>query len=178
MILSFTIPKIVCRVAVYFAAGVVVLSVHACTGNDVSAEQAAAPVVMTPFALRNLDGETVEADDLLGKILVINFWGIWCASCLAEMPDLQRLHEQYSADPEVEILAIDYFDAPDAVREWITEHGYTFQVLLDDDYVMDAEIDVFPTTWFVDRQGRIVHTKTGATDTLFQEFGRKVEALK
>ncbi len=46
-----------------------------------------------PF--RSLDGATVTLSDLRGKVVLINFWGTWCAPCLQEIPELVRLSHQF-----------------------------------------------------------------------------------
>ena len=55
---------------------------------------------------------------------------------------------------------------------------FDFPVLLDDGYVRKAGVVSFPTTWFVDRQGRIVFVQEGWSKHLVEEFGWRIEALK
>ncbi len=141
-------------------------------------ERIAEPEAISPFSLTALDGSTVSYETMTGKVVVINFWGVWCGPCVIEMPELQKFYEQYKADPDVIVLTIDTGDDPDEVREWIAEHEYTFPVLLDDGYVDEVDVNAFPTTWFIDREGRIVFQKRGASEKLAEEFGWRVEALR
>ena len=132
-----------------------------------------------PFELETLDGETVELDDLRGKIVVVNFWGIWCYWCVIELPELQQLHERYAGDPNVVVLTINNDPNPDQVPAWMEENGYTFPVVLDDGYVNSgAKIDVFPTTWFLDPDGRIAFSKSSWSQDLLQEYSWRVEAIR
>ncbi|UCG87595.1 MAG: redoxin domain-containing protein [Gemmatimonadota bacterium] len=141
-------------------------------------DRIAEPDTIMPFSLEALDSSTVSYDELRGKIVVINFWGVWCGPCVIEMPELQKLHEQYEADPDVVFLTIDYNDEPEHVREWIAKREYTFPVLLDDGYVSDVDVRAFPTTWFIDRDGFIVYVKRGASEKVHEEFSWRIEALR
>ncbi len=59
------------------------------------------------------------------------------------------------------------------------ERGFNFTVLLDDGYVnQQAKVTAFPTTWFLDREGRIVFKKIGWTKYLVEEFSWRIEALR
>jgi Flp pilus assembly protein TadD/thiol-disulfide isomerase/thioredoxin len=135
--------------------------------------------VAPSFKLKSLNGQVVTLESLKGKVAVINFWGIWCGWCVREMPDFQKLYVKYRDDPEVAILTIDNDENPDEVPPWMKEKGYTFPVLLDDGYVSDtAEIRAFPTTWFLDREGRKAFVKIGWSEKLLEEFSWRVEALR
>jgi thiol-disulfide isomerase/thioredoxin len=156
------------------------------TGDDrsrrrerVLAARLAGPETVPEFALKTLDGASVALADLKGKVVAINFWGLWCGWCLEEMPDVQKLHEQYRGHPEVRVLTIDHNDSPDKVRDWMRDKRYDFPVLLDDGYVSArARIDGFPTTWFLDRNGRKAFEEIGWSKHLVEEFGWRIEALR
>ena len=57
--------------------------------------------------LRGIDGEALDTRQLEGRIVLIDFWATWCAPCLAELPELQRLHEQHRS-VGFEILGVNY----------------------------------------------------------------------
>jgi hypothetical protein len=94
------------------------------------------------------------------------------------MPDLQKLHEKYASDPDVAILTIDNDQNPDDVPPWMKQKGFTFPVLLDDGYVTKVGITAFPTTWFLDREGRKVFEKVGWSEKLLEEFSWRIEAIR
>lgn len=137
------------------------------------------PQPIPAFALQTLDGRRVSSDSLKGKVVVINFWGLWCGWCLEEMPDIQRLHERYRDDPQVRVLTIDNDQNPDSVRDWMRERKYDFPVLLDEAYVTEkAGITGFPHTWFIDRDGRKAFEQSGWSKYLVEEYAWRIEALR
>ncbi|HKJ91749.1 MAG TPA: TlpA disulfide reductase family protein, partial [Longimicrobiales bacterium] len=93
-------------------------------------------------------------------------------------PEFQKFDDRYRADPDVAIYTIDNDPDPDAVRTWMKNRKFAFPVLLDDGYVGEAGVHVFPTTWFVDRQGRVAFVKEGWSAALEEEFAWRVEALR
>lgn len=147
--------------------------------KDILAGRKAHPEALKAFTLASLTGGRVSSRAFRGKVAVINFWGTWCGPCVAEMPDFQKFDEKYRHDPGVAIYTVDSND-PDAdhVRTWMKQHKYDFPVLLDNGYATKVGVFAFPTTWFVDRQGRIDFVKVGWSPALTEEFGWRVEALK
>jgi len=147
--------------------------------KDVLAARKGNPEAMKDFTLTSLTGGRVSSKAFRGKVAVINFWGTWCGPCVAEMPELQKFDEKYRNDPGVAVYTVDYNDpSPDDVRTWMTKHKYDFPVLLDDGYVTRVGVQAFPTTWFVDPQGKIDFVKVGWSASLEEEFGWRVEALR
>jgi thiol-disulfide isomerase/thioredoxin/Flp pilus assembly protein TadD len=146
--------------------------------DKVLAARIAQPTPAAPFNLKTLGGAPVSLESLKRKILVINFWGTWCGPCVKEIPDIQKLHEKYARDPEVVILTIDNDENPDDVLQYMRKNNYSFGVLLDDGYVNQAGVRAFPTTWFVDKQGRTAFIKTGWSEKLVEEFSWRVEELR
>ena len=146
--------------------------------QEVLASRIEAPESALAFNLKTLKGKQVSLTSLKGKVVAINFWGIWCGWCVKEMPEFQNLYEHYKDDPDVAILTINNDHNPESVPPWMEEKGYTFPVLLDDGYVNKAGIQGFPTTWFLNREGQIAFLKRGWTKELEEEFGWRVEALR
>lgn len=137
----------------------------------------AKPLVQ-PFALKDLDGKLVSLDDVKGQVTVVNLWGTWCAPCVAEMPDLQKLYEKYASDPKVRILTINNDVDPARVASWIKKNGYSLPVLLGRSWVDAQRAYALPTTYFLEPEGRIAFVKTGRVVNLVEEFSWRIEALK
>jgi thiol-disulfide isomerase/thioredoxin len=131
-----------------------------------------------PFVLKTVTGEKISLDDLRGKVTVINFWGMWCGPCVKEIPDIQKLHEKYKGDATVAILTLDNDPDPAVLRQWLDKNKYNFTTMLDSGYVDKAGVRSFPTTWFIDQQGRIAFTKVGWSEKLVEEFSWRIEDLR
>lgn len=55
--------------------------------------------------ITTIDGKTLTAKDLAGKVVLVNFWATSCASCVAEMPQLKKLYQDYRSK-NFELLAV------------------------------------------------------------------------
>lgn len=117
------------------------------------------------FELMDQFGNTHTLADYKGKVIFLNFWATWCGPCRNEMPEIQKLYEEYSSqgeDAEVVILGA---AAPDMGQEgsveeiaaFMEENGYTYPVLMDETWEMFNwyGISAFPTTFMIDRNGNI-----------------------
>lgn len=127
-------------------------------------EEAAEEVKTIPaidFTLKDQYGNTHTLSDYKGKTVFLNFWATWCSPCRAEMPDIQKLYEEFQQE-DVVILGV---AAPGLGREkseegikgFLEENGYTYPVVMD----IDAEafqaygINSFPTTFMIDKDGNV-----------------------
>ena len=122
------------------------------------------------FTLQDQYGNTHTLADYAGKTIFLNFWATWCPPCRNEMPEIQMLHEEFSAeeDPEVVILgdaAPDYGDegSVEDITAFLEENGYTYPVLMDmtSDLFMSYGIFSYPTTFMIDANGNVFGYVTG-----------------
>ncbi len=135
-----------------------------------------------PFSLKNLEDKTVSFADLKGKVIVINVWGAWCAPCVAEMNELQEFFDKYKNDTDVAVLTIDQGDKLEDVKKFMTERKLTIPVLMNDSYLdktpQFSKGGAFPTTFFIDKNGKVAFVKTGNSGNLVEEFSWRVDILK
>lgn len=115
-----------------------------------------------PFTLQNLDGDDVTLSDFRGKIVVVNFWFVACGPCAAEMPHIQAVSDNRSAD-ELAILGVNQMDDADAIRSFMDTEELTFPALLDSVGAVHANYSVSqaPTTFFIDTEGIIRTVQVG-----------------
>jgi cytochrome c biogenesis protein CcmG, thiol:disulfide interchange protein DsbE len=127
------------------------------------------------YAAYTLDGDAVQLSDFHGDVVLLNIWATWCAPCVREMPALQRLHEALGPRG-LRIVAVSV-DAPPAllealgrtraeVREFADRFGITFTVLHDPSGEIQSRYQVngLPTTFIIDRDGRIRRKLLGAAE--------------
>lgn len=122
----------------------------------------AAPELRLPL----VDGDTASLADYRGRVVLLNIWATWCPPCITELPSMQRVYERY-ADRGLEILAVAVDLDPGerqadggvvgAVSEFVDRFGLTFPVALDPTGGTERllEVNYLPTTFLIDRQGRI-----------------------
>ena len=108
---------------------------------------------------KNLEtlGENVKLSDYRGKVVVLNFWATWCPPCRHEIPDFIAAQKRYH-DRGVEFLGIALDDeGSEVVAPFVKSHGINYPVLLDNGEVFKlyVESDAIPSTFFIDRQGKI-----------------------
>ena len=138
------------------------------TVSVVGAEAAALGSEVAPdFALQTLDGKAVRLSDYKGQVVLINFWATWCPPCVREIPRLVRVSETYR-DQGLVVLGINttFQDDRGKVAQFVRDQGISYPVLLDETgevgQIYPARL--MPTTYLIDRSGRIVHTKVGEVD--------------
>jgi thiol-disulfide isomerase/thioredoxin len=132
------------------------------------------------FALRDLDGKPLSLADAKGKIVLLNFWATWCGPCRAEIPDLVDLQKRYADKLEIIALATEEDDA-DQVRRFVLHSGINYRVAMaPDDVVREyGGVAALPTSFVIDREGRIVQKHIGLNDpTLYERELRAMLGLE
>lgn len=80
------------------------------------------------FAMKDLDGNTVDLSRMKGKILVLDFWATWCAPCKASFPGMQMAVDKYADDENVEFFFIATMETnPDykaEIRKFLKSKGF------------------------------------------------------
>jgi len=115
------------------------------------------------FELASLDGRKVKLSDYRGKAVLLNFWATWCSPCKVEMPWFVDLQKKYGNDGLV-ILGVAMDDSDNSkIAEFASEMGVNYPILLGTDKVSDqyGNVQFLPTTFYIDREGRIVGKGTG-----------------
>jgi len=79
----------------------------------------------------DLSGGKISLYDFKGKAYLVNFWATWCPPCVAELPELQALHEKYK-DRGLQVIAIAVDDVPEEVARFKADFKLTFPIFIDD----------------------------------------------
>ena len=119
------------------------------------------------FTLTNLAGEKVSLSSYKGKAVQLNFWATWCAPCKIETPWIVDLRKQYGPKGfEVLGVSFDDLDPEDkfllakemkGIQNSVKTLGIDYPVLLNGDSIAKpyGDPDMYPTSYFIDRQGKI-----------------------
>jgi peroxiredoxin len=119
-----------------------------------SVQGAAAP----DFTLKSLDGKDVRLSDFKGKAVLLNFWATYCQPCKIEMPWFAELQKQY-APQGLEIVGVAMDDVPpETIKKFASDLGVNYPILIGKESVADlyGGMQFLPTTFYIDRQGKIV----------------------
>ena len=111
-----------------------------------------------------IDGTSITLSELQGKPVIINFWATWCGPCVKEMPAFERLKDDFG--DKIGIIAVNCGDDAGTVKDFVEENGYTFPVVLDEEYSISMlyPTNSIPYTVVVDAEGKVTHISTGALD--------------
>lgn len=114
-----------------------------------------------------IDGSTLQTSDLRGKVTLVNFWATTCVSCVKEMPSLVATYNKYR-DQGFETVAVAMsYDPPQWVVNFANSRQLPFKVAIDNTGELAqrwGDVKLTPTTYLVDKQGRIVKRYVGEPD--------------
>lgn len=112
------------------------------------------------FEVELLTGEKVKLSDYRDKIVLLNFWATWCPPCVNEMPDMQKLQDDFG--DEFVILAISLGEERSILEEFQNVNDYTFKIGFDEKGVTGYPVRAFPTTFLLNREGAIEKVLEGS----------------
>ena len=111
--------------------------------------------------LKTLDGRPYRLADLRGRVVLLNFWATWCVPCRSEIPVLNEMQRDLSARG-FEVVGVSTHDTADEVRSFQQDLRQDYTVLLG---TTEAQtkfgVVPLPTTFLIDREGRIRETVLG-----------------
>lgn len=131
---------------------------------------AATRMLMPDFTLKDMSGSVWQLSAHRGDVVLVNFWASWCSPCRAETPGLIRIAANYGPKG-VAIAGISMDEGGAApVRKFLSDFGVNYPVMLPDSNMLLArEVENLPTTFLIDRQGRIAKTYIGEVrETVFR----------
>ena len=136
----------------------ILFSLAACGGDSSSGTG-----LFSSFTSETLDGEKADGSIFKGKkVTMVNIWATFCGPCINEMPDLQRLHEDYS-DKDFQVVGIvcDIYDEDDieTAKDIVEATGVKYEIILPSESLNEVKLDsvnTFPETLFVDETGEVI----------------------
>lgn len=163
-------------------AGILILAFSACRsgGDGEAGSSAAAQALERPiaadFSLPAVNGGSVSLSALKGKVVLIDFWATWCGPCVYEIPAFINLKNKYAKDG-FEIVGLSVDRDRSQMADFIRKHGINYPIVYADAELQEqyGGIRGIPTTFFVDRQGRISEKVVGAHDESF--FDKRIREL-
>lgn len=139
-------------------------SAGAAAANALEQPLTAVDKPLPDFSLEGVDGTVFDPAALKGKTWLINFWAVWCAPCLEELPSLNRAWSQLQ-EHNVGMLAINIGEDADKIEQFLTEHELQidFPIVVGDKLrtLSNWSVVGLPHTVVVNPEGKIVFEATG-----------------
>ena len=124
---------------------------------------------VTDFSATDLDGEPISLQDYRGKVVLLDFWGVWCGFCIVEMPNLKRVYDAYK-DQGFDIIGVSLDDEESALRDYIKENDIQWRQVFsgkawrDDPLAQQYNITGVPSQWLIDKDGKLITHKARGED--------------
>lgn len=129
------------------------------------------------FALKDMHGETVRLSDYRGKVVLLDFWATWCGPCKVEEPWFVEFEKMYK-DQGFAVVGVSIDEEGwDVVKPYVEQKKINFRVLLQSGKMdpLYEGIEAWPTTFLIDRVGKIVFTQVGVGSK--QKFEETIQQL-
>ena len=144
---------------------------------DVKEEKSAPelPESAYQWQFKNMTNETVSFGEFRNKVVFLNFWATWCPPCVAEMPTIQDLYEEYG-DKIAFVLVSN--EETSVIKKYMDKEGYTFPVykgLYQPPQALTTS--TLPTTFLIAKDGRIVIREEGSAKWDGKKVKEKIDKL-
>jgi len=115
------------------------------------------------FALKDADGKTVTLAEYKGKVVLLNFWATWCGPCKIEIPWFADFEQKYK-DRGFAVLGVAMDEEGwEVIKPYLAQSKVNYRVILGNDTVagLYGGVESLPTTFVLDRNGKIASTHVG-----------------
>ena len=129
------------------------------------------------FELKDASGNVVKLSNFRGKVVLLDFWATWCGPCAIEIPWFVDFQRKYK-DKGFEVVGVSMDDDGwKAITPFVTEKKINYRIILGDDKTGDlyGGVEALPTTFVIDRDGRIASVHVGLTGK--KDFEDAIEKL-
>lgn len=139
------------------------------TASDSSSSEA------PDVTLNLVDGTQKQLSESRGHVVILSFWATWCPYCIEEMPDIQKITENYEG---VEAILVNCGEDAQSVKDFMAENSYDFTWALDEDYAVQSAYPTsgIPYTLVIDAEGNVVQAFSGSKPSgMYNDFAAAVE---
>jgi thiol-disulfide isomerase/thioredoxin len=123
------------------------------------------------------EGNTKSLKELKGKVIFMNFWATWCPPCIAEMPSIDKLHEEMG--DEVAFVMVSLDQNFEKAKAFDKRKGYDLPIYAPGSKLPSMyQSSAIPTTYVIDADGNLALTHKGMADYSDPEFKKFLNSLK
>ncbi|MDZ7691739.1 MAG: TlpA disulfide reductase family protein [Balneolaceae bacterium] len=128
--------------------------------------------------LITLDGDPANLSDFKGKVIFLNYWATWCPPCIAEMPNIQALYEQFNSNNQIAFAMISMDEDPEKAQRFIERKDFTFPVYhLAGPRPPELRSTLLPTTFVINKNAQILVKKRGMAHYNTSDFRSFLDSL-
>jgi len=134
-------------------------------------------VSIAPFTYQvsTLNGALKEIKIGNNKVTFVSYWATWCPPCIAEMPGIQKLYDDYGGSINFILLTN---EEPEVVRAFLENKGFNLPVYIPRMQTPEALYEKsIPTNFLIDKSGNIIVKETGSTDWNAEKFRTILDGL-
>ena len=115
------------------------------------------------FTLTDGEGKSVKLTDYRGKVVLLNFWATWCGPCEEEIPWFVQFEKEYKGRDFAVLGVSEDEDGWKSVRPFVAREKVNYRMAIASELVSQqyGGIDALPTTFMIDRDGRVAASHTG-----------------
>jgi len=131
------------------------------------------------FKLQNIGGGFMTNADLKGKVTVVDLFATWCGPCISEIPHYNQLYSANQGQPDVAMIGIAVESPRRGLESKVQQLGIKYPVLIGDNDALSVfgDVQAFPTTVVIDKEGKIYKTYRGAAPNKQANIKRDIEHL-
>ncbi len=157
------------------------LGLMSCSGTSTADAASVRPKkerkVAPSFKLKDADGKIVQLSDYKGKTVLLNYWATWCGPCKVEIPWFVEFEQKFK-DKGFAVLGVAMDEEGwEVVKPYITDKKVNYRVVVGDDSTAQlyGGVDSLPTTFLIDREGKIAGVHVGLVSK--SEYEKDILAL-
>lgn len=170
IIIALFIPQIRQPIQVFMQKGLALF------GPSIKNEDNRAVITDYNWKMKQLDGSDYNFNTAKNKVVLVNFWATWCPPCIAEMPSLQKLYNDYNTSVEFVIVSNENLEV---MQSFLDKNNYSFNTLktLESPTSTQFNVTSIPRTFLISKSGEIVIDKTGAANWNSEDVRKTIDKL-
>ncbi|MCY4553276.1 MAG: redoxin domain-containing protein [Candidatus Poribacteria bacterium] len=116
--------------------------------------------VVPNFSTTDLDGKLISLSDYRGKVVLLDFWAVWCGPCLTEMPNVKRVYDTYK-DKGFDIIGVSLDTDETRLRNYLKKNNIAWRQIFSGQkwkspLAQQYHIRSIPAPWLIDRDGTLI----------------------